>query len=272
MAAVTTNGIRMYYERKGSGEPVLFVPGLLWSAESFRPHMDALADYDVVGVDLRGQFRTEAPEDAATYDLWNQAKDLHGLIQALGIGPVHWVGLSMGGMIGLRLYLTHPEDFRSMVLMNTTARPEEPEKVERYEAMRQIVAAGQIEAVESALPTIFLGTEYVATHPDEIRAWIDDLKAADQMGLVRASRAVDDRDDVTARVGEIAVPTLVIHGDDDVPIELEKAEELAGLIPGARFEVVAGAGHMSCVDHPVETTRLIREFLAEVRAPAPARS
>src|SRR2546430_6957025 len=128
MPRITTNGVELYYERNGEGEPVVFAPGLLFSAESFRAQMDALApDYDVIGVDLRGQFRSESPEGDAGYDMWNQAEDLHGLIHSLGIAPVHWVGLSMGGFIGMRLLLRHPEDIRSLVLMNTTSRAEEPE-------------------------------------------------------------------------------------------------------------------------------------------------
>src|SRR5437870_7378564 len=157
MATIRTNGIDMHYIREGRGEPVLLVHGYLFGADWWRPQIDALAgDFDVIAPDLRGQMSTETTEDQAGYDLWNQAEDLHGLIQGIGIAPVRYVGLSVGGMIGLRLALRHPGDIRSLVLMDTSAHPEDPEKAERYEAMLTVVEAGEIEAILPGLPPIFL--------------------------------------------------------------------------------------------------------------------
>src|ERR1700694_6316061 len=102
MPTVKTKAFDMYYERKGAGEPLLLVPGLLLGAEHWRPQMDALApEYDVIAVDLRGQYHTTASDDQADYDLWNQAEDVHGLIQALGIATTHFAGLTMDGFIAL---------------------------------------------------------------------------------------------------------------------------------------------------------------------------
>jgi pimeloyl-ACP methyl ester carboxylesterase len=268
MATIHTNGVEMHYIREGRGEPVLLVHGYLFGADWWRPQMAALADrFDVVAPDLRGQMSSQTTDDQAGYDLWNQAEDVHGLIDALGIAPVHYVGLSVGGMIGMRLALRHPADFRSLVLMDTSAGPEDPEKAERYAAMRQVVAAGQLEAVVAALPPIFLTQDFIDGHPGEVEAWLQRLREADPMGVVRAGEAVDTRDDITGRLGEITVPTLVIHGTDDVPIPMDRAEQLAAGIPGARLETVSG-GHQSNVDRPAETGGLIRDFL--VRLPAAA--
>ena len=268
MPTITTNGIWMRYLQEGSGEPVLLAHGYLFGADWWRPQIDALSSrYQVVAPDLRGQMDTETSPDQESFDLWNQAEDLHGLIAELGIAPVHFVGLSMGGMIGIRLALRHPGDIRSLVLMDTSAHPEDPEKVERYEAMLTVVEAGQIAAVTPALPPIFLADDFIADHPAEVDAWLQRAIAADPMGLVRALRAVDGRDDVSPRLGEITVPTLVIHGTDDVAIPMERAEQLAAGIPGARLETVSG-GHQSNVDRPAETSALISAFLAQVPAGA----
>jgi 3-oxoadipate enol-lactonase len=273
MPTVKTNGIDMYYERKGAGEPLLLVPGLLFGAEHWRPQMDALApDYDVIAIDLRGQYHTTTTDDLAEYDMWNQAEDVHGLIQALGIAPTHYAGLSMGGFLGMRIALTHPEDLRDLVLIDTQSRPEDPEKIAQYDAFRRLYLEGVTEPLRSALPLTFFCDDFIANHRDLVEAWMDDLIAGNHVGTVHASQAVDDRDDITDRLGEIKLPTLVAHGTEDVPIEIEKAEEMASLIPGARFTRIEGAGHQSNVDHPAEVSTLIAEFLAEVRSGAAAGS
>ena len=271
MATIKTNGVEMYYERKGSGEPLLLVHGLLFSAESWRDQFDTLsAEYDVIAVDLRGQHRSETTTDPAGYDLWNQMEDVHGLITALGVAPVHYAGLSMGGMIGMRLAIRHPEDLRDLILLDTSARGEDPEKVERYEAMRHVMGKGEIDHVLPALPVVFFADAYVDQHADKVEAWFDALRAGNPDGFALASRAVDHRDDISDELGVIDLPTLVIHGTEDVPIPMEEAELLAARIPGAQLEVVEGAGHQSNMDHPEEVTALVRGFLARASSAAAA--
>jgi 3-oxoadipate enol-lactonase len=264
---VQTNGIEMHYERTGSGEPLLLVPGLLFGAEHWRPQMDVLAsEFDVIAVDLRGQYHTTTTESQADYDIWNQAEDVHGLIQALGIAPTHFAGLSMGGFIGMRIALRHPEDLRDLVLIDTQAHSEDQEKVAQYDAFRQLYLQGVMEPLRAAVPLSFFCDDFIAHQNDQVQAWFDNLIAGDHRGTVHASLAVDMRDDITDRLGEIRLPTLVAHGTEDVPIEIEKAEEMASLIPGARFVSIEGAGHQSNVDHPDEVTALIRDFLVGVKA------
>ncbi|HEY4869782.1 MAG TPA: alpha/beta fold hydrolase [Candidatus Dormibacteraeota bacterium] len=268
MPTVLTNGVKLRYLREGSGQPVLLLHGYLFGADWWRPQIEALKDsYDVVAVDLRGQMGSETTDDQAGYDLWNQAEDVNGLIDALGIAPCHVVGLSMGGMIALRLALTHPGAIRSMVLMDTSAGPENPENAERYEGMRQVVEASGVEPMIPALPPIFLADDFIAAEPAAVEAWLQALREADHLGIIRAGRGIDAREDISDRLGEIGVPTLVIHGSEDVAIPPERAEELAGGIAGGRLEVVSG-GHQSNVDRAAETSALIGDFLATVSSTA----
>ena len=267
MPKITSNGVELNYIREGSGDPVLLAHGLLFDAEHWRPQVDALKGaYDVIAVDLRGQGSSSAPTDQEGYSLWNQAEDVFALLRELGVGPVHWVGLSMGGMIGMRMALLHPEVLRSLVLIDTTSHAEEPDKVERYEAFRQVVEGGGMEHVLPGLPPIFFKDSFIASRPDAVEGWFEMLRRSDHGGVGRASRGVDQRDDITARLGEIKLPTLVIHGTEDAAIELEKGEELARLIPGAQYAVVDGAGHQSNVDSPDQITALVKDFLAAVPA------
>jgi pimeloyl-ACP methyl ester carboxylesterase len=266
MPSITTNGVQLNYIREGSGEPVLLVPGLLFGAKHWRPQIDVLRDeYDVIAVDLRGQHGSQTTHDPTEYDMWNQAEDIFGLIQQLEIAPVHYVGLSMGGFIGMRLALQHPEALRDMVLMDTTDMPEHAEKVVIYEAFRQILESDGIEDVLPAMPKIFFKQSFIDGQPEQVESWLSDLRAGNPQGTARASRAVDERDDISDRTPTISIPTLVIHGTDDAAIDLERAEALAQRIPGARLETIDGAGHQSNVDSPDEVNRLLQAWLAEAR-------
>jgi 3-oxoadipate enol-lactonase len=268
MPTVQTNGVTLRFLREGSGQPVLLLHGYLFGADWWRPQIAALKDrYDVVAVDLRGQMGSETTQDQAGYDLWNQAEDIKGLIDALGIAPCHVVGLSMGGMIAMRLALRHPEAVRSLVLMDTSAGPETPENAERYEGMRQVVEASGVEPMIPAMPPIFLADDFIAAEPAAVEGWLQEVREADHLGIIRTGRAIDAREDISARLSEIAVPALVIHGSDDVAIPMERAEELAGGLAGARLEIVSG-GHQSNVDRAKETSALIRDFLARVSSTA----
>ena len=261
MPTVVANGVRLRYIREGAGDPVLLLHGFLFGADSWRPQMESLRDdFDVIAVDLRGQFGSEATADG--YDLWNQARDVHEFISMLELPPVHVIGLAMGGMIAMRLAMRSPA-VRSLVLMDTSAWAEDPELAERYEAMAQVVESGDLEAVAPALPKLFLADDFIAAHRDEVAAWLDRVRAADPSGFVHALRALNARDTIAARLFEIMVPTLVIHGEQDVAIPVERGADLADAIDGARLELTSG-GHQSNVDRPDVTSRLIRDFLLEV--------
>jgi 3-oxoadipate enol-lactonase len=270
---ITSNGCEMFYIREGSGEPLLLVPGLMFGAEHWRPQIDALKDeYDVITMDLRGQHNSQTTDDQADYDMWNQMEDVYGVIQQLGVAPVHYVGLSMGGFIGMRMALKHPEALRDLVLIDTQDQRDLPDNLELYAAFRQVARDGGIDVVADALPATFFKQSFIDGEPEKVKAWLDDVRAGNTHGFMHASQGVDERDDISDRTPSISLPTLVIHGTEDAAIALERGQALAARIPGAKFEAIDGAGHQSNVDSPEEVTRLIREFLAEVRQTAGAGS
>ncbi|MHB8507202.1 MAG: alpha/beta fold hydrolase [Candidatus Dormibacteria bacterium] len=263
LAILTTNGVDLYYERAGSGPPLLLVHGLMYSAESWRHQFDDFArDHDVVAVDLRGQHRSQVTEDQAGYDLWNQAEDIHGVVQELELAPCDYVGLSMGGMIGMRLALRHPEDVARLVLVDTSHELESEVGKPMALAFYGMLDAGRLEDLIPATPPIWYGPGFLEAHPGVVAAWEERWRLCDAHGLALAGRGVAERDDISAQVGQVKVPVMVIHGDEDAPIDVEVGRRLAAAIGGSRLEIIPGAGHMSCVDHPEEVTRLLRDFLS----------
>ena len=270
MPTVTSNGAQIRYIREGAGEPVLLLHGYLFGADWWRPQIDALKHtFDVIAIDFRGQMGSETTDEQAHYDVWNLVEDVRGVLDALQVDSVHVVGLSMGGFVGIRLALRYPEHVRSLVLMDTSAAPEDPTKVEQYDAMAEVVQQGQLEAVLPALPPIFLADDFIAEQPDAVDDWLNRVAAANHLGVVYALRGINSRDDVTHRLHEIQQPTLVIHGINDVAVPMDRAETLAERIPNAELATTDGA-HQSNVDRPEHTSALIRDFLLKVEPSAGA--
>jgi pimeloyl-ACP methyl ester carboxylesterase len=121
----------------GDGPPILFLHGLLWDTRLFAPQVAALRDrHRCIAWDHRGQGRSEVT--AGGYDMDTLAEDAAALIERLGVAPAHFVGLSMGGFVGLRLLIRRPEPLRSLVLIDTSAAPQAPANLPRYRLLNRI--------------------------------------------------------------------------------------------------------------------------------------
>jgi 3-oxoadipate enol-lactonase len=118
MARLRVGDVALYYERVGQGEPLLFIHGLGSSSRDWEYQVPFFAeDYEVIVYDVRGHGQSDKPPGPYSIPLF--ARDLAGLIEALDIAPVHVVGISMGGMIGLQLVVDRPELVRTLVVANS---------------------------------------------------------------------------------------------------------------------------------------------------------
>ena len=139
MPMIRVNGTALYYEDTGgSGAPIVFSHGLLWNTTLFAPQIASLKDrYRCIAYDHRGQGRS-ADDSARAIDMNTLTEDAAALIKALEISPVHFCGLSLGGIVGMRLAISRPELVRSLVLLDTTADPE-PSKL-KYQILNRSFA------------------------------------------------------------------------------------------------------------------------------------
>ena len=144
---IRANGTALYYEDTGgSGAPVVFSHGLLWNSTLFAPQIAVLKNrYRCVAYDHRGQGRS-ADDIGRAISMETVTEDAVALIEKLGLGPVHFCGLSLGGIVGMRLAVGRPDLIRSLVLLDTTA-DEEPYKP-KYKAM---TAVARLSASASSL-------------------------------------------------------------------------------------------------------------------------
>lgn len=226
---------------------------------------DALAnrlaqDCRVIAYDHRGHGSSEAPE--GMYSMADLAADAAALLRELDTGPVVWVGLSMGGMAGQELALRHPSLVRALVLANTTSGYPDAAR----EAWRQRIVTVReqgVEAIADAVMGRYFHDGFRAAHAATVARFRRRVTSTDAVGYAGCCNAVGTLD-TTARLGDIAVPTLVIAGELDQGTPVAMARTLAAGIPGARLEILGQASHLAYVEQPEAFSQAVAAFIAEL--------
>jgi len=224
--------------------------------------------YRCVSFDFRGQGRSEVTREG--YDMETLYEDAAALIEALKCAPCHFVGLSMGGFIGMRLASRRPELIRSLALLETSADPEPPENVTRYKRMTLVERWLGPRLVVGRIMPIMFGRKFLTdpARAKERREWQRRMEGNNRVGVSRAVMGVAERKGVRDELKMIRAPTLVIVGDQDVSLPLEHSERLREGIRGSRLVVIPGAGHTSTVEEPEAVNTAILEFLGNLDADA----
>jgi pimeloyl-ACP methyl ester carboxylesterase len=259
MPYADVNGQRLFYEDTGGpGLPVVFSHGLLMDHRMFVPQVEALArECRVITWDERCHGETQESAEPFTY--WDSAEDLAGLLHHLGVERAVLAGTSQGGFLSLRFALRHPERVIGLVLIDTQAGPEEPDKLATYEVMRAVWNEdGLTEQLGEMVAAVIVGSER-----PESAEWIARWRTLSPARRDQAWAALTGREDVHDRLPEIEAPALVIHGEQDVAIDMELAERLCAGLPDCRGVIrIPDAGHSSNLTHPEPVNRAIQRFLA----------
>ena len=258
---VTANGIGIRYELEGpeSAPVVAMSHSLAANVGMWEDQMPILGEYRVLRYDTRGHGGTDAPEGDYTLD--QLADDLIALLDALGIDRAHFVGLSMGGMIGQTAALKDPSRFLSLSLCDTSSRvPGEGRALwsERMEAAR---SQGMESLVESTIDRWFSRTFQIEEpdRVDRVREMIRTTPVAGYCGCCAAIRALD----LTDRIAEIGLPTLLIVGEDDPGTPVAAHEVIRDRIEGSRLVIIKDALHFSNVEQTDLFNDTLAAFLAE---------
>lgn len=263
-------GVRLNVLDEGpvDAEAILFLHGLGGCWRDWQPQLDALNDrHRCVVVEHRGHGRSEATGGALSIELF--AGDVVGVCGALGIGRAHVVGLSMGGMIAQRLALRAPGLVASLVLADTAAAM--PAMIaDGFRDYARAVRENGLTDSRGLVPEFSpaWSQHVLRSRPGVVRDNQRETEGTDPELWCRAAFAVADHD-VTARLGEITAPTLLVWGRDDllVPVDL-MAPALRDGIAGARLEVLDDAGHISNLDQPEAFTALVAEHVATHPSPS----
>lgn len=259
MPYAQVNGQNIYFEDSGGAGPaIIFSHGLLMDSSMFAPQVAAFKSrYRCIAWDERGHGQT-ATGVCAPFSYYDSANDLAALLAHLGIKQAVLVGMSQGGYLSLRCALTHPEVVRALILIDTQATTEDPAKMPGYQAMLQGWAAnGLSEQTAAIIESIILGVQWPGA-----AAWRAKWKKIAVADLLQSFQTLGTRDDISAQIGCITVPTLVLHGDKDHAIELPRAKAMADAIANAQLVLVPGAGHASNLTHAQIVNPAIESFLA----------
>ncbi len=264
MPTIEVNGTTLYYEDTGpgsSGETIAFMHGLLWSAEQFAPQIEALrGSYRCIAWDHRGQGRS-APDHRNCIGMELVWQDAIAMIDRLVGGPVHLVGLSMGGFVAMRVAARSPERLRSLSLLETSADPEPLENVRRYRLLNAVTRVVGPRALSSRVAPIMLGRTILAdpARRDHVARFNDIMTR--RRDIWRAVHGVVDRAGCFDELARIRTPTQVLVGDEDVATPRPKAERIVAAVAGARLVAIPRAGHSSPVEEPAVVTAALDEFL-----------
>jgi pimeloyl-ACP methyl ester carboxylesterase len=261
MPSIDAAGTELHYLRAGEGEPLLLIQGmsathLAWG----RPFLDELErSFEVIVFDNRGMGHSGQAE--LPFTIADLAADTAGLLDALELESAHVVGISMGGMIAQELALAHPERIRTLTIgasycggpKGTLMAPED------LQMLGTAYASGVPERVFRAMWEINLSPDFRAE--DSRFAAFTEMGSslpAPQPVVLQQMQACATHN-THERLGQIELPTLVIHGDVDRLLGYDNGRQIAAAIPGARLEALEGVGHMFWWEQPQRSAELIRE-------------
>jgi 3-oxoadipate enol-lactonase len=260
---LSANGIQMNYVLEGpaNGPMVTMSHSLATDLSMWDPQAKALARrYRVLRYDTRGHGGTDAP--AGAYSLSQLADDARALLKALGIARTHWIGLSMGGMIGQTLALSSPEILQSLGLCDTSSRIPADMKHVWDERIATVDAKGMDPMVEPTVARWFT-PKFIESHKDVIepvRAMIRRTPAKGYVGCCHAIKALD----LTERLKAITLPTLIIVGAQDMGTPLAASQAINQQIKGSQLLVLDPASHLSNLEQPEAFTNALEQFLSRV--------
>lgn len=215
--------------------------------------------FRVVTLDARGHGASPVPP--RPYTLEAMADDVRALLDELGIRRAHWVGLSMGGMVGQAFALAHGDRLGRLVLANTTSSYG-PGGRETWQARAKLVEEGGLAAIRDAVAQRYFSDNYRRQHPENVTKFMARFLETPVEGYLGCCDAIAELD-YSASLPKVRARTLVIAGGADVGTPPAMSEAMARAIPGARLQVLPGAAHLSAVEQPRDFGAVVSTFLSQ---------
>jgi 3-oxoadipate enol-lactonase len=268
MATAHVNGITINYSLEGDGdETVVLVNGLADDLATWDFQMEALlgAGYRVLRFDNRGIGSSDAPAGPYTTALF--AQDAKALVDELGITDFHLLGVSMGGMIAQEYALAYQEDLRSLTLACTYAAPG-PFCSRMFRLWEELAPKEGVAFVMRDVTLWAFTVPFFETRGEELAEFEAAMAEIDQpVAAYLAQLHSIQHHDTTDRLDQVAVPTLVLAGEEDILIPTRLSHALHEQVDGSRWATVAG-GHACLWEHPEPFNQAVVDFLSSVGAKA----
>lgn len=239
------------YARIGQGKPLMLIHGFPLDRSIWDETAELLKnDFDLILPDLRGFGASSATDEA--YTLTDMADDLAALCDALGVEKISLAGHSMGGYAALAFAAKYPQRVGGLALVGSQTLADTPErKAGRYQTARQVADGGMV-VLADAMSAKFSASEQTRS---AIRSTI---MRQSQTGAVGALKAMAERADMTAAFAAFDFPRILIHGDQDELIPVERAREARAANPSAALSELAGIGHAPMMDAARQTAAALK--------------
>ncbi len=260
---ITVNGISVNYQLEGpANAPVVTLShSLATNLSLWESQIPALTSrYRVLRYDTRGHGGTDAPEGPYTLD--QLTEDVRALLQALKISRTHFIGLSMGGMIGQILGLEHPQMLHSLVLSDTSSRVPAEAKPMWEERIKVARSQGMEPHVEPTLGRWFTAP-FREKRPDMVDPVRAVIRATNPRGYIGCCQAIAALD-LTDRLHAVSVPTLIVVGEDDPGTPVAASRTIHEKIKGSELVILKSASHLSNMEQPEAFNRAVTVFLGKL--------
>jgi pimeloyl-ACP methyl ester carboxylesterase len=270
MPLIDANHTRLWVERFGdpTRPAVLLLHGLFFSGAMYARQVDHLArDFHCITIDGRSMGRSAAA--LGGHDVDNLCHDALAVLDALGIGRAHWVGSSVGGVIGIRVAAQWPGRVASLVACGASAHAEPVEKLTRYEALLERYADDPAAAWPTIAPVLFASSFLDdPARAADVQAQRAAFVANDGPTIRRAAAPILRRVGIEHLLAHVRCPTLAVVGEFDAANPRPHAEHIVAGIAGAHLAVLPGVGHQPNAEAPEALASLIRGFVRASTQPS----
>jgi 3-oxoadipate enol-lactonase len=258
---LTVNGIDLACQTDGPDDGPILVLGhtLATSRAMWRRQVPHFAQrFRVISYDMRGHGESAAPDHP--YSLEMLSEDVIGVLDSLGIArPAIFLGISIGGMVGQALALRHPERFQAIILANTVSRTPAKGRAmwdQRIDTIRKDGVESQVQ------PTLerWLSPEFRARDPETTKWVADMIRATPAAGMIGCAKAIQKLD-FTDQLERIALPSLIIAGENDPGAPVGAAHVIHERIKGSHLETIPNCLHQTPIEAPDRFNRIVDEFL-----------
>ncbi len=258
---VAVNGVNLAVDVRGNGPAILFIHGYPFDHSIWEHSVASLDGWMRIAPDLRGMGQSDAPD--LGYSMSTYAEDLLALLNTLGVDRAVLCGLSMGGYVAFEMLRRARDRVRGLILMDTRAEADSPEGRKARDMAASQAREGGSEAIAAAMLPKLLSARSRGEKP-QLPERVRKMMAANPVaGILGAIGAMRDRPDSFPLLPTLTgLPTLVLVGDDDELIPIDRAQAMVEALPSATLSIVAGAGHIPPMERPEITTALLSKFLA----------
>jgi 3-oxoadipate enol-lactonase len=253
MKFVSVHGIDLAYTRRGTGTPLVLIHGFPLDHTSWDKAASLLeSEFEIITPDLRGFGQSTTLE--TPYTVSDMADDLAGLLDSLEIEKTVIAGHSMGGYVALAFAKKYPQRVSGLGLISSQAVADAPDRKEgRYKTAAEVAEKGTVVVADAMTPKLSADVKVQSI----VRAVIE---KQGKSGVIGALQAMAEREDSMSFLSLFTFPLLLVHGDSDLLIPIERAREIKAALPSAKLVELPGAGHTPMMEFPEATADGLRFF------------